>query len=254
MRGVGEFGSGVGALVPHGFEAYGRILHPALGSHDRPVSWATVAAWSGGSVHPRVQFEAMAKPRAGAPERPAPFVSAPRIGNLPGPQLAALCQILAPHTSSADRCWFCLWEGYGWVQGSPAMDRLLASGQPDPRPASRHMGRLHGLHLRARSHAPAPAGPRVRIPNRDYLLFEGPLEGASDMGDRSSEGFFIPQSPNLFWPDDHAWCVATEIDLDSTYVGASAALIGDLLADTRLEALPVEVTDLVWATSDDVNR
>jgi hypothetical protein len=72
------------------------------------------------------------------------------------------------------------------------------------------------------------------------------------MGDRSS-GFSIPQSPNLFWPDDHAWCVATEIDLDSTYVGGSTRLIADLLANDRLEALRVEVTDEVWAISDDVN-
>src|ERR1700687_3137047 len=43
VRGVGPFGSGVGALVPHGFEAYERILHPALAAYDRPVSWATGA-------------------------------------------------------------------------------------------------------------------------------------------------------------------------------------------------------------------
>jgi hypothetical protein len=220
-------------LVPHGFEAYGRILHPALAPYDRPVSWATVAEWSGGAVHSRVQFEAMAKPRAGAPERPAPFVSAPRIGNLPGPLLATLCQILASHTDSADRCWFCLWEGYGYVQGSPAVSRL-----GDPRPVPPAFG-IESLD-----------GPRVRLPNRDYLLFEGPLEAASDMGWRPREGIFDPQSPNLFWPDDHAWCVATEIDLDSTYVGGSAALIADLVGDDRLEALPVEVADLVWATSD----
>jgi hypothetical protein len=252
VRGVGSFGSGVGGLVPHGFEAYGRILHPARGPGNTSVSWATVADWSGGAVHPRVQFEAMAKPRKRTAGQPAPFDAPPPIGSLPASLLATLCQPLGSHTTCPDRCWFCLWEGYGWVQGPPAMGRLLVPGRPGPRPTSRHMGRLHGLHLHARTHAPAPAGPRVRIPNRDYLLFEGPLEGASDMGDRSS-GFFIPQSPNLFWPDDHAWCVATEIDLDSTYVGGSTRLIADLLADDRLEALRVEVTDEVWAISDDVN-
>ena len=46
-------------------------------------------------------------------------------------------------------------------------------------------------------------------------------------------------SPNLWWPDDRAWCVATEIDLAWTYVGGSAALIDDVLASAALEAQPV---------------
>jgi hypothetical protein len=43
---------------------------------------------------------------------------------------------------------------------------------------------------------------------------------------------------NLWWPDDRAWCVATEIDLAWTYVGGPAALIGDVLANPHLEAQP----------------
>lgn len=63
-----------------------------------------------------------------------------------------------------------------------------------------------------------------------------------------------PTVANLFWPGDRAWCVATEIDLDSTYVGGSVELIADLLADPRLEAFPAEVTDDVTAGSDEINR
>lgn len=29
------------------------------------------------------------------------------------------------------------------------------------------------------------------------------------------------QSPNLFWRDDRSWCVATQINFYSTYIGAS---------------------------------
>ena len=50
-------------------------------------------------------------------------------------------------------------------------------------------------------------------------------------------------SPNLWWPDDRAWCVATEIDLAWTYVGGSAALISDVLASPRLEAQPASPND-----------
>jgi len=93
------------------------------------------------------------------------------------------------------------------------------------------------------------SGPRVRLPERSYLLLEGPLDAAGELGMS-----IFPQSPNLFWPDDHAWCVATEIDLDSTYLGGSSALVRDVLADERLEALPMSVADPVWITSDEINH
>jgi hypothetical protein len=92
-------------------------------------------------------------------------------------------------------------------------------------------------------------GPRVELPERAYLLLEGPLDAAGELAMP-----LRPQSPNLFWPDDRAWCVTTETDLDSTYLGGTAALIAEILADERLEAVPVPVTDPVWADSDEVNR
>ncbi|WP_327045800.1 hypothetical protein OG320_29665 [Microbispora sp. NBC_01189] len=48
------------------------------------------------------------------------------------------------------------------------------------------------------------------------------------------------QSPSLFWPADRAWCVATEIDFDSTFVGGSTAAIGAVLTAPMLEAWPIE--------------
>ena len=51
------------------------------------------------------------------------------------------------------------------------------------------------------------------------------------------------QSPNLWWPDDRAWCVATEIDLAWTYVGGTTALIRDVLANSDVEAQPASPDD-----------
>jgi len=60
-------------------------------------------------------------------------------------------------------------------------------------------------------------------------------------------------SPNLLWPADLAWCVATEIDCDSTLVGGSRALVDAICADDALEAFEVtEDDDLTW-TGDTVN-
>jgi hypothetical protein len=159
--------------------------------------------------------------------------------------LARLCDVLAGHTGSAGRCWFCVGDGYGQTSGPQATvtftaedDSIADTAEPEPE-----------LILPPEFPPEVIDGPRVRLPQRDYLLLEGPLDAAGEV----AMGIF-PQSPNLFWPDDRSWCVATEIDLDSSYLGGSAALVRDVLADDRLEAVPVSVDDPVWATSDDINR
>jgi hypothetical protein len=73
------------------------------------------------------------------------------------------------------------------------------------------------------------------------------------LGHQVTEEWFVPQSPNLLWPVDPSWCVATEIDFDSTLVGGSARLIEAVLADPRLEALPVRPDDSLQADADTVN-
>ena len=83
---------------------------------------------------------------------------------------------------------------------------------------------------------------------RSYFVFRGSIDAASGLEFNGSS-----QAPNLWWPDDRAWCVATEIDGYSTYVGGSARCVEVVLVDQRLEALPSS-TDLrfdLW--SDRVN-
>jgi hypothetical protein len=244
---IGAFGSGVGGVVAAGFEAYARVLHPAWTRDGEPVSWAEVAAWSGRTIHPTVQFETLAQPRRGADHGPAPWDGPPRAGELGSALLSALCDLLSRHTGTTRRCWFCLWDGYGWIDGSFSGATIVA-----------WRGRTPDATARQAAIPPAfpPAvidGPRLRLPERDYIVFAGPLDAAAEMGQRV-DGAFFPQSPNLFWPDDRAWCVATEIDLDSTYIGGPAALVDELLNDPRIEALPADLADPVSIDSDDVNR
>jgi hypothetical protein len=73
-------------------------------------------------------------------------------------------------------------------------------------------------------------------------LFRGPLEIAL-----KGPWTRWHQTPNLWWPHDRAWFVATEIDFDSTLVGGSHALIDALLANDALEALEITLdTRLDW--------
>jgi hypothetical protein len=61
------------------------------------------------------------------------------------------------------------------------------------------------------------------------------------------------QSPNLWWPDDHAWCVATEIDLKSTYVSCDEACAAEILARAELEALTIDPASGIDWRSDLLN-
>jgi len=81
-------------------------------------------------------------------------------------------------------------------------------------------------------------GPRIQLPHRNYALFVGALAALPSLMGAQDD-----HSPNLWWPDDRAWCVATEIDLAWTYVGGPAALVSDVLANPYLEAQPASPED-----------
>lgn len=89
----------------------------------------------------------------------------------------------------------------------------------------------------------------VQLPGRGYLLASGAIDAATDSVLEPP----FDQSLSLWWPDDLAWCVATEVDFAWTYVGGTGAAIDALLADARLEALPTLLTDLPFANADTVN-
>ena len=191
--------------IPSGFEVYARILHSVEeGPGEPPVRWADVARWSGVALVPTIQWYEVALPEV-MPNTKSPWSSqGPREGSLSQADTIELVEVLSRH--SAELCLFGLWEGYG---GGVAVEGLDAKLLPRR----------------------VEWAPTFELPWRTYELFEGPLEGATCF--RTS--WF--QSPNLWWPQDRSWCVASEIDLPWTYVAGSRELVGDVLAATRLEAL-----------------
>jgi hypothetical protein len=204
-------------VVPAGFGAYARVLHPAqVPEHgDRLVRWAQVAAWSGMPLRRDAQFHSIALPPA-APGEPPPYHGqGPRDGSLYGPDAEVLAGILRGWTVTPEDCWFCVWDGYGW-------ESALSLGQ-------------------------AREAPRVQLPHRGYLLYQGPVEAALALP--GLDGTF-GQCPNLWWPADRAWCVASEIHLPWTYVGGPRGLIDAILADDRIEALPAAPDDRLSRVED----
>ena len=81
------------------------------------------------------------------------------------------------------------------------------------------------------SFVPSGLEPKLDLPHRRYHVFAGPIEAAlTPFQERG-------QSANLWWPSDHAWCVASEIDFMWTYIGGSRQCIDSILADSRLETI-----------------
>ena len=74
------------------------------------------------------------------------------------------------------------------------------------------------------SGASAPQAPRVEIPNREMLLFTGPVEALRDAPALAWYGSAAgaAQEPHLVWPQDQAWCMACEVDEEIEFtVGCS---------------------------------
>lgn len=148
----------------------------------------------------------------------ANVVCEPDIGRLEMSALGPLLDVLAAFTPIDDECFHAMWEGWGFL---PA--------------------------------ATSDSAPRLEHPGRGYLLFRGPLRAALTMGHWPTPEWFLPQSPSIIWPADRSWCVATEVDFDSTLVGGTAGMVDALLADARLEAWRVAPGDDLSSTGDTIN-
>ena len=203
----------VGSLLPEGFARYCRVLHPArLNPRHEPVRWDTVASWTGRIVHPLMQFCRIAN--ISERHESPPWGSLPSMGSLPREDCLNLAALLQGFTTTPEVCYFAIWDGYGHLHRDPYRN-----------------------------------APLVRTPDRDYLLFQGPLDAVKSFID--TPGWM--ESPNIWWPADQAWCVATEIDLFDTYVGGSEACIDAILARPDLETLPTTIDARVDLGADTIN-
>jgi hypothetical protein len=88
----------------------------------------------------------------------------------------------------------------------------------------------------------------VPMPNRPMALFAGPLGAVT-----TSFGGQPFECAHLWWPEDRSWCVASDVDLMSTYVAGSVECVAAVLADEDLESFPVTVDQSVTWDSDTVN-
>lgn len=255
----------VGGTAGSGFEAYVRLLHPLTADrvdpstadeHGEPLvlestvwRWSDVAARTGRTVHPDVAWSAVS---GRDDETELVFddgwrVELPEEGWLDPTQLAALTEHLAAATTTPLDVVAAIWDGWGDLNGSSTLAVGWQGGTPNAaeraelRESAARMAAEHRVQqeaLRA-----SLAGPRLHLPHREYIVLGMTLPALADPSwmDDARVGTYLEvgHTPQLLWPEDHTWVVATEIDTDSTIVAGSRQLIADVLADGRFEAFEV---------------
>lgn len=216
---VRDFDHTVGSLVPPVFEAYARVFHPArrqdeTGAHVE-VPWTEVAAFNGRHAHAGMQWTAITGSWQHLHEATQPGVwdVEPEEGSLPAAQAEALVPVLARFTSTPQECFYAVWEGFGAL-------------------------------------AVPPVARTVLMPRREMRLLTGPSSQAATV---SMESPPWEQSPSLWWPADRAWCVATDVDLMSTYIGASSACVEAITTADDLEAWSIGSHHGITDDSDSLN-
>jgi hypothetical protein len=243
-RWIGEaLGSGgpspfVKGQIPDVFEAYLRIFHPVRDRDGTATSWAEVAHKMGRTAHRQMQWHSI----VGAREAHSLVGSSwpgtrPALGQLQPQPLRVLCEGLAYHTREPATCFFGLSTIFGGVEE-------LAADKPLLRFSHREFVILSG---------PLSAVVNVGIPPSPASFSAGLGVGMNSSMARHGPHDLMLQSPNLMWPADRAWYVASEFDFDSTLVGGSEGLIDELMADPRLETMVVHPEDSLAADADKIN-
>ena len=185
--------------MPGDYEAYVRIYHPFRDGSEAgysTTSWSELAASAGiehidAEVASKIAYDGLNGLH-------------PDIGRRPSALTEPLIDNLRPATTTPERCFFAVWEGFGDA-------------------VAHHFVELN-----------------LTLPHRNYHVFEGPVEASRTS---LSDAPFIYTAANLWWPADRAWFVSTEVDAAWTYVGGSRTLIDTLLNDSRLDSVEARATD-----------
>jgi hypothetical protein len=156
--------------------------------------------------------------------------------------IATVARIGADHTSTPAEATFAIWDGHGWA--SRVSDYYWVNSLRAPRTAVerlrlaamlRYASALEHRHQRRVQRwldGRLSDVPRLELPFRTYLLLRGPVSAAAQL----TEPVVVDTLrlvPDLWWPADEAWFVATDVELDATVVSGSGEL-----ARALVEAFP----------------
>jgi hypothetical protein len=250
------FAEGVCSIVPPVFDAYARVFHPATRMEDKeevPVRWADVAEANGRTMHPAAEWGSivaglLAYKQSG---QPGLWDQPPSQGELPQGIARRLLATLSEHTAQPDHAFFAVWEGFGYPS---SLLFLFPEDMPEQERHRAEQKAQDALDARVRPWRELVDGAAAfEVPGRRMHLLSGPLEAIEDFYEFYNGWLSVRHPPSLWWPGDQAWCVGGDVDLMTSYVGASSAAIEALLADGELEAFPVPDTQGVTWDTDEID-
>ncbi|WP_156163729.1 hypothetical protein [Demequina subtropica] len=267
---IPTFGGRVRDVAGEDFESYVRVMHPLRGRRldwsdrgsgmvpsvvdERRWTWAELASALGRTAHPLMQWHALAR-EAVVRWGDGWEVDQPEQGAFEPELFARLVPALLEATSTPDDAVVGFWTGSSGLH-----------------PGGRHVvvatEAAAGLEATALAQLPMidasivdaiDAGDVLALPGREYVLLGGALAELADpdWGFAAGVGWwasFRDPTPQLVWPRDHAWLVATEVDFDSTLVAGARGLIDAVVAVPGLESFEVGPDDDLTSDGDVVNR
>lgn len=146
---------------------------------------------------------------------------------------ATVAAVAARHTSTPDEAWFAIWEGHGFANATthvawqgPLDDETRAALDAERARLRDEDVRRNGAIRAALDELPAFETYCFGHSFRRYLLLRGPVGAVTQLDDPGSPGSF--QQPDLWWPADRRWFVATDTDFWSLYVGGDEAFVDEL--------------------------
>jgi hypothetical protein len=145
--------------------------------------------------------------------------------------VATLASVAARHTTTPDAAWFAIWHGYGWTSG-----RVMSSTSSTSWLERRRIEKDQERRSRTLAEELALV-PTFELPQREHYVLSGPVEAAARI---RSPGDRYEQLPDLWWPEDRAWFVATDTDLAWTYVAGTDELLADVTAAFPGRTAPVD--------------
>ena len=208
-RSLHEFGKDVGSVILSDYSKYVRIMHPislrSVEDHSRrSMRWSELAALRSQTLGSALRELADLRTPAFTVDGEAFSVDHSPVGSLTENLSKMLGRQLAMHTATPSSCYFALWEGW-----------------------------MTSLTL-------AAANLTRDINRRRYVLFHGRVDEAARSFEPDEYRF---RSANLWWPEDRAWIVATDIDFHWTYVAGSAECIAQILRSDAFEAYPTRPSE-----------
>lgn len=155
---------------------------------------------------------------------------------------ATVAEVAVRHTTTPDHAYFGLWDGYGLEGGSmnvyyqPTKDPVALARQA----AERRRMRLESARQQTEMRAQLDQLPAFTRPNRRYYLLRGAVAGVTELREPTHDPW---HEPDLWWPADQAWSIASDVDFWSLYVGGTEAFVDDLRAAATTVVEDVALTD-----------